>query len=492
MRGTRFDLADVGAAVLPVIAAAVAWWPITATYFHQDDFLNLYELINWPTGEFLARMRGGHLLLTRNLFLLAHHSLFGLRSELYMGAVWVTHLLNVALLYRLVRRMTASRALACFGATLWGVAAVNEGTLNWYSVYGQVLALTAVLLVLLGLLQHEATGERRWPSLLVWSALLATASSSFGTGLGMTQVMPLVALLWLSPSPDRRRIVAVVTATTVAMVGLYLVLHSADIAAHRGVSTFAYLAAARRWWTETLLFLVHLFACGASSLLFSTWYSEDLYPGGLASLVLATAAALTAAGLLRAPATTRRQVLGALLLAAGAYLLIALGRFYTTGRLEYVYRAARYHYAAPAMLAVAFCTAISGLAGVRWLGTSLRLTLLSSWILLETVGYARGARIDHFDEPRREVTQTMDEIAAAARGAPPGTSVYLPLRPFFGVGRVVATILPIFPGTAAIFAVYSATDEIDGRRVFFVAPDAKVYAATRDGRRSSKLIAEPR
>ena len=264
----------------------LVWWPVTATYFHHDDFLNLYELVNWPTSEFLTRMRGGHLLVTRNVIFLLHHWLSGTRPELYMGAVWLTHLLNVALLHRVVLRMTARRALAGFGATLWGIAAVNVGTLNWYSVYGQVLALTAVLLVLLGLLRRETDGDPRWSPLVVWSMLLVAASSSFGTGLGMTLAMPLVALLWLSPSSGRRRALAVLTGTASAMVVIYLLLQSADIAAHHGVSTGAYLAAARRRWTETATFFAHLFACGATSLLLSTWYEARALPraGGVSRL----------------------------------------------------------------------------------------------------------------------------------------------------------------------------------------------------------------
>src|SRR5262249_57351468 len=138
-------------ALLAVALAAWVYYPITRIYFFADDFILLASIASDRVMPFLLRPFGGHNCLGRNLVFLATYHLFGLRADLYYWSVLLTHLLNVALLFGLLRALTASVLLACFGAALWGMSPLQAGTLGWYSVYGQVLAVAALPPLLLPL-----------------------------------------------------------------------------------------------------------------------------------------------------------------------------------------------------------------------------------------------------------------------------------------------------------------------------------------------------
>ena len=58
-----------GDAVLLAFAlafTAAVYLPLTQNYFHTDDFLNLYQILNEPLPTYLLTPHGGHVLLTRN------------------------------------------------------------------------------------------------------------------------------------------------------------------------------------------------------------------------------------------------------------------------------------------------------------------------------------------------------------------------------------------------------------------------------------------
>src|SRR5262249_17981647 len=153
------------------------------TYFFADDFNCLLSILNDGFLRFVLRPFAGHNLLVRNLAFYASYQLFGMRAELYFWTVLLTHLLNVWLLFRVLRNMSAGLALACFGAALWGTSPAHVGTLGWYSVYGQVLVATVLLVVLGGVTARARTGaapSRR--SAAVWYALLLAGTTCFGTG----------------------------------------------------------------------------------------------------------------------------------------------------------------------------------------------------------------------------------------------------------------------------------------------------------------------
>src|SRR5206468_7890711 len=108
--------------------------------------------------RFVWQMFFGHLLIVRNTVFALHHAVFGVNPVGYFASVLGNHLLNVLMLFELIRRLTGSAAFGCAGATLWGATPTNEGTLGWYLVYGQVIATTGMLATLLLLCSQSSAG----------------------------------------------------------------------------------------------------------------------------------------------------------------------------------------------------------------------------------------------------------------------------------------------------------------------------------------------
>src|SRR5262249_60845504 len=145
-----------------------------------DDFLNLYHIVEDPLPQYLVTPNGGHVLLARNAVFYASWHLFGAHPAYYFWTVLLTHLVNVALAFRVIRALAGSDLLASFGAALWGTSPLSQGTLGWYAVYGQVLVATAVLLILDGALEAATTGEAPSRGVRAWGYVLAlVAANSF-------------------------------------------------------------------------------------------------------------------------------------------------------------------------------------------------------------------------------------------------------------------------------------------------------------------------
>ena len=59
------------------------------------------------------------------------------------------------------------------------------------------------------------------------------------------------------------------------------------------------------------------------------------------------------------------------------------------------------------------------------------------------------------------------------------------------VSRRTSAWAVAFTGNAAAFAIFSDSDEVEGRRVFFVAPNARSTPRRAAGARSSALVIAP-
>ncbi|MGH7789314.1 MAG: hypothetical protein ACRERC_20760 [Candidatus Binatia bacterium] len=479
-------------ALLAVALAAVAMFPITRSYFHFDDFVHLYDAVNDSALTFILKSTGGHLYLTRNVVFLAAHALFGTEPAPYMWMAFLTHLLNVLLLYWVTREMTGNVWLACFAAALWGTHPLNEGAAGWYSVYGHVLAVTFILWVLLQV-ARVANGRpcgRLAPWL--WGLALIGAGSSFGVGIGMSGAMPVVARLLLPPGPARRRIVLAFAGAVVAVVVLYLQVEAWNIAHYGGFPSSAMATGDLTSRLRMLRFTANLLGVGIPSLLIGAPFLPDQYPSPLAWGVVALFAVALGAALLRASWAGRRQLVAALLLCAAAYFMIAAGRslFAADPHLAVILiRSSRYHYAAPVGLALASALILGWLGRGAWLRQpAVRSALLAGWVAALAVGYVAVPRqINAHDHQRKEVARIQAKVRDAVAAAAPGADVYIDNGPFFisPIGGFV------FPGEAGVFVIYFPENRVDGRRVYFVEADANVRDDAAGGRRSGALLVDP-
>ncbi|MDX2171227.1 MAG: hypothetical protein SF182_29430, partial [Deltaproteobacteria bacterium] len=192
----RADWRQVGWLLAAVGLAGWAQRAALGSGFFADDFLYLFRMADAPVAELLFVPNAGHLLVFRNLLFFVTWRLFGSDPGGYFAIAWLTHLLNVALLFLLLRRLGGGAALAGVAAALWGCLAVHAGTLGWYAVYGQAIALTLALALL-----HLALACRTPPTRgvrLLLGGLVLALGSSFGSGLAVALALPL-ALTLLRP-----------------------------------------------------------------------------------------------------------------------------------------------------------------------------------------------------------------------------------------------------------------------------------------------------
>lgn len=67
-------------------------------------------------------------------------TVFGVHPAPYLWLAFLTHLLNVWLLFRVITLFTGSRMAATLGAAAWGACTLQRASVGYYAVYGHVLA----------------------------------------------------------------------------------------------------------------------------------------------------------------------------------------------------------------------------------------------------------------------------------------------------------------------------------------------------------------
>ena len=477
----------------PVLLAAWRFYPITDNYFYGDDLYNLYEIVNHGLIEYLVKPYGMHLLAARNFVYFLSYRLFGTNAEPYFWIVLLTHLLNVFLLFQILRLLTGPR-LACFGAALWGMSPVGEGALGWFSVYGQVQATTLILLVLYRLLRVAAGSVPAPGEPLLWGLLLLTASVSFGTGIGATMAFPVVAFVLLPPSPQRRRILLALVGVACTLPVLYLAAHRlAQIYQAPSTGQFGDAMGGIFQLAPVLGLTARLTAYGVTGLLLGPFRYPLPYPSPVADVVPVVVLIAVAAALALAVPARRRALLAVLVLGFACYGIIAAGRvgffrLFGTG----IIASARYHYAAPVPFCIAFFVALDTLAQRRQLLAGWRDAALAVGLLVLAVAHALTTpAIDHHARERMLAMKAVSSIHEQVDAAAPGTDVYLKNQRFTGVGPLMIQRPDLFPGLAGIFAVYFPDNTVDGRRVYFMIWDPVTLAAAQHGRRSSTFVVHP-
>jgi hypothetical protein len=468
----------------PLIFAAVVYFPVTRNYFYLDDFLNLYHIVNDPPLQYLLRENGGHVLLTRNTLFYLTFQAVGPAPELYYWCAFLTHLLNVALLFLVIRRLTGRAGLASFGAALWGSSPLHEGTLGWYSVYGHALVGTTLLIVLAqaaGLARAGQQPSRR--TRLLWGTLALLGATSFGTGVALAMALPFALYLLLPPSPSRRPpLLALVVVVPLVYVGLTRWYESVS-----GVSAPVRLIVRNILSSlpDSLMIAARVTGVGVTRWLMSVYFS----PTTSASVwyaVLGGFALVVAYAAWRSPTMQRRQMAACVLLALSCYGIIAAARSILQFAPDSVIAAVtRYHYAPTIALTILLCIMLAGVA--PRLSSSVRAASLLAWYGVVVAGYlAVGPAIDHHEVERQQTQEVLGAIRAAVATQPPGSTVRITnvqFRPF--------PLYSFVPGWAAAFTMFHADNLVDGRHVVFVEANPQIIAMHARGRRIGRLLVPP-
>lgn len=145
--------------LVPLLASAAVYHPITRAYFFADDFVALFALSNGTGSEWVTSSVGGHLYVVRNLVMALLWSIAGVDPRAYFWVGLLAHLAVVAGLFAVVFGSTGRALLAAIVATLWGTCPMSVGTLSWIAAHGHAFAALAFVLALAGMLARSRRDE---------------------------------------------------------------------------------------------------------------------------------------------------------------------------------------------------------------------------------------------------------------------------------------------------------------------------------------------
>jgi hypothetical protein len=490
--------ARLGRLLLLGIPLALTVWiyhPITRVFFFADDLVHLVEIENEGPLVFLLRPFGGNAFLGRNLVFLTTYRLFGPDPTVFQWTVLVTHLLNVWLLFGVLRTLTASATIACFGATLWGVAPLALGSLGWYAAFGHVLVGTTLLLVLRSVTSLAAAGATIPPRAAAWwYALLLVGTTCYGPGIGVALVFPVVLVLLLPAAWRQPAVRWAFLLLPPVTLGLYFGLRWLYTLV--GTITFEEIAHSRlalAGFGNAPILLGHflLYSSAATILAF---FMPATHPSPMAWMALAALLAGVALVLWRGSRDTRRDALAMLVLWVGVYLMIAAGRANVLAAFKVppAVGAAtqRYHYAGTIPIVALLCLAL------QQLGRLPGLRAIPAWVAL-AVGLAllvRGDPAHRFAIDERPAVRgfylgAVRDIASAVAAAPPGEIVYVEnaTTPRYVLGPMLPRRL--IPGRATMFLLRDPALRLDGREVRFVERNPDVLAWYRKPERARSPLA---
>lgn len=473
-----------------VLATALTYHSIPAAYFVGDDFLHLFAIIDADRYEYLLRPHGGHLLLTRNAVFVAFYEMFGVNAEPYYVAALLTHLVNTGLLFGVIRNWTASAPLAALGALLWGTCPVHAATLQWYSVYGQVLA----ALILLAILYQGSRRERadmplpRW-IIIGWPLLFIIGSTCFGVGIGLLLAAP-VALLFVLPISRP----LLITCAVLAVIAYFtptiyraLVHYHAALSGNGAEVWNMYIALATlNSYVRILTMFGYLISAGISKLLLSFAAASTTFPSAASWCATAVYTAAVIATLIGAPARARARIIGLLLFASGCYGIISAGR--ATLRAATV-AVPRYHYVGTILLSIVLCCCLAQLTRRLRRTAATEVSLLVGGLLVGAVLYFRSEPfINLHHQGRNEADHFITQIRSRVAEAPAGREVHIVNRRFAPASGGWLPNPRNFPGWAGAFVLYFPSNIVDGKSVKFVVDDPDLIKSVAKGKRTRDLF----
>lgn len=476
----------------PILVTALVYWPSSNQFFHGDDFYHLYRASDQPLLPFLLQPHAGHVCIALSAVIGICHALFGVDPRGWFTLLVATHLVNVALCFRLIRLGGAGRHGALLGSLMWGLLPAHASSLTWFTMYGQVLASTCILALLGSLLARRGRPPGATRS-VAWVLALLVATTAHGAGTAAALAMPVVGLVLLPAHPGRWRTIAVLAAAWPVM----LVLASASRALMQvpGILPALGPGLAVRHPAAALQLFIELLQFGTTMPFLGIL--DPTPSAGTARIVSVVWLVAVGTALVQAGARRRRTMLALLAVAGAVYAATALGR---SGSYDFLARAAvpgsvpRYHYLPSATVLVATALAAGVLCRRAPLpegfvpAVALGMALVFSGTFLQT-DWRPDARTDNLHRFRSAQERLRTWIDATAAEVPPAATLRIPNDPLPGIGGMIGDAR--FPGLAALFVLTEPDDVVDGHRVTFVEPDERTRRLAATWPRMSGLLVAP-
>jgi len=454
-----------------VLAALVVHARVVGATFTGDDFRHLFESEALPFGRFLLRTNGDQFMLVHNVLFVLFHETVRLHSAPYYAVELATHLVNVALFYKLLRRIGCSLELSALVTFLWGTAPVHQGTMRWFSVYQALLATTTTLGALL--LLSRAIAERRpmRTAEMIGAALaLWLGAATVGGATAVALLFPAVAWLTLPDSARRSRTAAVFV--PIGLVGFVVPRLLAENVPPLPAQVPRLLAALVSYGVGAIVAGPALTVTETGVGVFGRVPLEvPIAAGALAGLALL---ALVAVFFLRGDGRERRFVVGMFLFAGAQYGAVAVARSWWAAFRPVAWLATRdrYHYSQGLLLSLGVAAALrhARLPPYEW-GAVRRFVVpaLAAVVALDAITAAHADAVG--EASSRDFTASVSaSIRTAAHALPARADLYLYNEDFRPVSNDLAMGMPRwqFPGIGAYWFIDYGTMPFEGHRIRFV------------------------
>ncbi len=469
---------------------ALVYHRLLFVYFWADDFSTFREVVDWGFFKFFLRPIAGHVYLVRNIFFAGPYLLFGFRPEPYGFLGLTIQLANAFFVCRIAHRFTRSPILAAFGGILWGACPTHADAVGWFTVHGHALATVAPLAALdrIGVTQGGELSITRRDAGIAMVALVLGVTCS-GGGFAMSLATP-VAMLALVPARNRENgagwmLAAIVPVALTVYVGaqqLYTRLYGPLPALEKMASYWGLFGLDR-----VARYQRALLQKGVVVLLLRTFKPLEI-PEFEENVALVLYGATVWLGLLLGTWDERRRSAVWMLLAAGMYGTIALGRS-GFSELSAIAGEPRYHYCATVFLTFLFLSSIAVVAKELRRPDAVAGTMFGAWAAVALVHYfTRPWQLNEYEGCRASIAEALEKLDRAVEAHPRGTPLTL-------VNEDVGGCF-IFPGgerAAGLYAVARTRQAFVERRVRFVTDSELelIWAKDPTRRLSSLFIPAP-
>jgi hypothetical protein len=167
------------------VAVVVCFFPLLTYFFAQDDFILMHTAVRDGWGavtDFFAATPGHFRPLTKAVYFGVMYRVFGLNAAPFHVVSILVHLVNVLLLFALLRRFRVTTTAALITTTLFALSVAYFHVIAWISCIQQLLGLSFLLASLIWGVDYLRTGSERrmWASIAVYILALCSVEQSFG------------------------------------------------------------------------------------------------------------------------------------------------------------------------------------------------------------------------------------------------------------------------------------------------------------------------
>jgi hypothetical protein len=480
--------------VISITVVLIANIHVLSSFFWRDDFLHFYQIANWNPLEFIFFPYGGHVFIVKHTIFYSMFKLFGVNSVVYFATVLFTHLGCAYLLFKIIHLLTGKPSLAAAGTMIWGICPVNYGTMNIYCTYGQVLVGFIFLLFLYDLLRAEKGILLFSLGIAVrWSIYLFLMATSFGSGLAIACLSPIMIIIILWKTDKKWEMAASMLPVIAIILVLFIfkdsiyhyfsgeVYHSTPFAPGVALNHFEVIL---EMFFRMCAFGIYTIAAFPIFIMTYTPSWSPPYPM-LAFFTSLVVAILFVVAFFHSRDNKRHYFVLSMiffgLIGLTAYARAAIYQAFgiPVGSASMTFR---YYYVVLISIVLILTLMLKELTDsypqiskivVALIFIAITISIYPSMNLIKVID-----PMQHYSasKERKLYYETIADIQNTIRTFPAGTSVFIDNK----MNDQISIFLPSdtdFPGKAAIFAIRYQDNTVEGRRVYFVENDCRVAQA---------------